>query len=63
MTLTKQYGLKSKNWVKWYKENGTVYSTNKGKNGRGRKGIPNPMKRKKTHFNSVEEERDYLKQL
>lgn len=65
VTIAKQYGLKSKTqleyWVKWYKENGTVYSASTGKNGRGGKGIPNPLKGKRIYFNSVEEERDYYK--
>ncbi|WP_260398233.1 hypothetical protein [Peribacillus simplex] len=29
--------------------------------GEGGKGIPNPLKGKKIHFKSVEEERDYYK--
>ena len=63
--LAKRYGLKSKtqleNWVKYYKTNGTVYSTSVEGHGRGGKGIPNPLKGKKVHFKSVEEERDYYK--
>ena len=65
VTLAKRYGLKSKtqleNWVKWYKANGTVYSTSRGKDGIGGKGISNPLKGKKINFKSVEEERDYYK--
>ena len=65
LKLALKYGLKSKsqveNWVKWYKENGTFYSSSNGKNGRGGKGIANPLKGKKIHFKSVEEERDYYK--
>lgn len=65
VTLAKRYGLKSKtqleNWVKWYKANGTVYSKCLGMDGRGGKGVANPLKGKKIHFKSVEEERDYYK--
>lgn len=65
VTLAKRYGLKSKtqleNWVKWYKANGTIYSTSLGMHGQGGKGVTNPLKGKKIHFKSVEEERDYYK--
>jgi len=35
--------------------------SNNGLDGRGEKGITNPLKGKNIHFNSVEEERDYYK--
>ncbi|MGY1423448.1 transposase [Bacillus cereus] len=39
LKIASQYGLKSKtqveNWVKWYKENGTVNSSSNGRDGRG----------------------------
>ncbi|WP_438285207.1 IS3 family transposase [Bacillus pseudomycoides] len=61
--IAKQYNIRSstqlKDWVKKYKELGDITDT-RGKNS-GTQGIPNPLKGKRVHFNSVEEERDYYK--
>lgn len=61
--IKEKYQLRSstqlKNWVKKYKECGEITDT-RGKNS-GMKGIPNPLKGKRVHFNTVEEERDYYK--
>jgi transposase len=61
--IAQKYNIKSptqvKNWVKKYKENGEVLDS-RGKHS-GAKGIPNPLKGRRIHFKSVEEERDYYK--
>ncbi|OUM45741.1 transposase [Bacillus pseudomycoides] len=61
--IKEKYQLRSstqlKNWVKKFKECGEITDT-RGKNS-GMKGIPNPLKGKRVHFNTVEEERDYYK--
>lgn len=64
--VAQMYGLKSKtqleNWVEKYRETGSVDAfKNTASPGSGGKGIPNPLKGKKIHFKSVEEERDYYK--
>ncbi|MDZ5610569.1 transposase [Bacillus pseudomycoides] len=62
-TVAEKYQIRSstqlKNWVKKYKEFGEITDT-RGKNN-GTKGILNPLKGKRVHFNTVEEERDYYK--
>lgn len=62
-TITEKYKIKSptqlKNWVKKYKEYGEITDM-RGKSN-GMKGIPNPLKGKRVHFNTIEEERDYYK--
>ncbi|MFD3447571.1 hypothetical protein ACFDTO_23545 [Microbacteriaceae bacterium 4G12] len=62
-SITEKYQIKSptqlKNWVKKYKECGEITDM-RGKSS-GMKGIPNPLKGKRVHFNTVEEERDYYK--
>lgn len=62
-TISKNVGLRSstqlKAWVKKFNEEGENL---KGfTDNRGGKGVPNPLKGRRVHFNSVEEERDYYK--
>ena len=61
--IKEKYQIRSstqlKNWVKKYKEFGGITDT-RGKNG-GMKGISNPLKGKRVHFKTIEEERDYYK--
>ena len=61
--IAKKYQIRSttqlKNWVKKYKERGEITDT-RGENNKT-KGIPNPLKGKRIHFKTVEEERDYYK--
>ncbi|MFJ1107224.1 MULTISPECIES: IS3 family transposase [Bacillus] len=61
--IAEKYQIRSstqlKNWVKKYKECGEITDT-RGENNK-MKGIPNPLKGKRIHFKTVEEERDYYK--
>ncbi|MFQ3690271.1 IS3 family transposase (plasmid) [Bacillus tropicus] len=61
--IAEKYQMRSstqlKNWVKKHKECGEITDT-RGENNK-MKGIPNPLKGKRIHFKTVEEERDYYK--
>lgn len=61
--IAEKYQIRSstqlKNWVKKYKECGEITDTRRENN--KMKGIPNPLKGKRIHFKTVEEERDYYK--
>ena len=51
-----------KAWVKKFKEVGSIEAFNRlPSTGSGAKGVKNPLKGKRTHFKTVEEERDYYK--
>ncbi|MCP1144592.1 transposase [Lysinibacillus endophyticus] len=66
VTTAKKFNLRSKTqverWVQKYKEVGSIEAFNRlPSSGSGAKGVKNPLKGKRVHFNSVEEERDYYK--
>lgn len=64
--IAKKYGVKNVSqvtvWVKKYKEVSSIEAFQRlTSTGFGAKGVKNPLKGKRIHFKSVEEERDYYK--
>lgn len=65
-SVTDTYGIKNssqvKDWVKKFNKVGSIEAFRRlPSQGSGAKGVSNPLKGKRIHFNSVEEERDYYK--
>ena len=62
VTTAEKFSIRSKTqverWVQKYKEVGSIEAF---KRRIGAKGVKNPLKGKRVHFKSVEEERDYYK--
>ena len=66
VTTAEKFSIRSKTqverWVQKYKEVGSIEAFKRLPSpGAGAEGVKNPLKGKRVHFKSVEEERDYYK--